>query len=263
MPDDSSIQTIILCGGRGTRLREYTETIPKVLVEVGGRPILWHIMKTYAHAGFAEFVLTLGYLGDRVKEYFLDYDGWRGRDLRLRLGQRQPPELLGRDGEDWEITFADTGAATNTGGRIKRVEPYIRGNEFFVTYGDGVGDVNLCGLLDFHRRHRRIGTVTAVRPALNFGIIELNGDQCVTRFTEKPRLDAWVNGGFFVFDRRLFDYLEDDSVLEREPLERLAADGQLVAYRHEGFWACMDTYKDTERLNELWSTNQAVWKVWD
>jgi glucose-1-phosphate cytidylyltransferase len=257
----TSVQTVILCGGRGTRLREYTETIPKVLVEVGGQPILWHIMKTYAHFGFNDFVLALGYLGDRIKQYFLDCHGWRGRDMRLRLGRYDPPELLGGE-DDWRVTFADTGPETNTGGRIKRVRPYLGDDVFFATYGDGVADLDLRELLRFHRSHGRIATVTAVRPVLSFGVMELEESQAVRRFREKPRLDHWINGGFFVFDSRVFDYLDESSILEREPLERLATDGQLMAYCHDRFWACMDTYKDNERLNELWASGQAPWKVW-
>jgi len=256
------MQTVILCGGRGMRLREYTEAIPKVLVEVGGRPILWHIIKYYAHFNYTDFVLALGYLGDRIKEYFLDYHGWKGRDLRLCLGSTHPPELIGADGEDWTITFAGTGLDTNTGGRIKRVRLYLRDDVFFVTYGDGVSDIDLRQLEEFHRSHGRIATVTVVRPRLTFGVLDVDGEQQVTRFNEKPRLDGWINGGFFVFDSRVFDYLEDDSVLEREPLERLAADRQLMAYQHRGFWACMDTYKDNLDLNAAWSCGEAPWRTW-
>jgi glucose-1-phosphate cytidylyltransferase len=213
------------------RLREYTEAIPKVLVEVGGQPILWHIMMGYGHYEYTDFVLALGYLGDRIKEYFLDYHGWRGRDLRLRLGSNQSPELLGTDGREWTITFVGTGLDTNTGGRIKRVRSYLRDNVFFATYGDGLSDLDLRRLEEFHRSHGRIATVTVVRPRLTFGVLDVNGEQQVTRFNEKPCLDGWINGGFFVFDNRVFDYLEDDSVLEREPMEKLAADGQLMAYK--------------------------------
>ena len=256
------MQTVILCGGRGMRLREYTEAIPKVLVEVGGRPILWHIMKGYAHHSYTDFVLALGYLGDRIKGYFLDYLGWKGRDLRLRLGSNQSPELLGADGEDWTITFVSTGLDTNTGGRIKRVRPYLQDDVFFATYGDGVSDIDLGRLEEFHRSHGRIATVTIVKPRLTFGLIDVDAEQQVTRFTEKPDLEGWINGGFFVFDSRVFDYLEDDSILEREPMERLAADRQLMAYQHHGFWACMDTYKDNVDLNAAWSSGEAPWRTW-
>lgn len=258
----TAMQAVILCGGRGTRLREYTEALPKVLVEVGGRPILWHIMKGYAHCGFDDFVLALGYLADRVKEYFLDYHGWRGRDFHLELGSAMPPRVLS-NGEAWSITFADTGLETNTGGRLKRVQPYLRPGPFFATYGDGVSDLHHRRLLDFHRSHGRIATVTVVRPRLTFGVVDLRADGEVARFSEKPQMNSWINGGFFVFDHRVFEYLGDDAVLEREPMQRLAADGQLMAYRHEGYWACMDTYKDNVDLNAAWSNGSAPWRTWN
>ena len=246
---------MILCGGRGTRLREYTEAIPKVLVEVGGYPILWHIMKGYAAYGFDDFVLALGYLADRVKDYV---DG----------NQEKPAQAGGsgntdRSTESWSIAAIDTGEETNTGGRIKRLEKSVRGQTFFATYGDGVSDIDLRSLLSFHRAHGKAATLTVVRPQLNFGLVELGDDDRVRSFTEKPRMDGWINGGFFVFDRRVFEYLEDDSVLERDPMERLANDGQLMAYRHDGFWACMDTYKDNVSLNQSWSAGKAPWKTWD
>ncbi len=256
------MKTVILCGGRGMRLREYTEAIPKVLVEIGGRPILWHIMKTYSHYGYTDYVLALGYLGDRVKEFFLEYQGWRRRDIRLRLGETAPPELLGGDGEDWTITFAGTGLDTNTGGRIKRLEPYLTDDVFFATYGDGVSDLDLDALLAFHRSHGRVATVTVVQPRIGLGVLDVDADQRVTRFEEKPQMDGWVNGGFFVFDRRVFDYLDDNSDLERECLTRLAEDRQLMAYQHRGFWACMDTYKDNVDLNARWSCGHAPWRIW-
>lgn len=257
------VPTVILCGGKGTRLREYTEAMPKVLVEVGGRPILWHIMKIYAHYGFTDFNLCLGYLGEKIKEYFVSSRAGLGHDMRLRLESQDPPQMLGTNGKDWEITFVDTGVETNTGGRIKRMRSFLKGDIFFVTYGDGVADLDLRKLLDFHLAHGRVATVTRIRPTLNFGVLEVREDHTVSSFKEKPRLDLWINGGFFVFDHRVFDYLDDNSVLEQEPLERLAIDHQLMAYPHEGFWACMDTYKDTERLNELWTQGQASWKLWE
>jgi glucose-1-phosphate cytidylyltransferase len=258
----SGVQTVILCGGRGTRLREYTEALPKVLVEVGGHPILWHIMKGYAHCGFDDFVLALGYLPDQIKQYFLDYNGWRGRDLRLELGSRRPPQVVG-NGEAWSIIFADTGLETNTGGRLKRVRQYLRPGLFFATYGDGVSDLDHRHLLDFHRAHGRIATVTVVRPRLTFGVVDLHADGQVARFSEKPQMNSWINGGFFVFDHRVFDYLSDDAPLERDPMQRLAADGELMAYRHEGFWGCMDTYKDNVDLNSVWSSGRAPWRTWE
>ncbi len=262
MTASNGIQTVVLCGGKGTRLRERTESLPKVLVEVGSRPILWHIMKGYAHYGFSDFILALGHLGDRITEYFIDQDGWRGRDIRLRLGSGSPPQLLPSSDDGWSISCVDTGAETNSGGRIKRLSGHIEGDIFFTTYGDGVSDVDLSRLLEFHRSHGKVATVTVVRPRLTFGLLDVRDDNVVTRFEEKPRLDGWINGGFFVFDRRIFDYLEDDSILEREPMEQLAADGQLVAFRHEGFWACMDTYKDQADLNATWSSGKAPWRTW-
>jgi glucose-1-phosphate cytidylyltransferase len=254
------VQTVILCGGRGTRLREYTDVLPKVLVEVGGYPILWHIMKGYSHCGFRDFVLALGHLGERVKEYF-DLE-FRSCELATLRGSQGMRDRLADD-DDWSIIFADTGIDTNTGGRLRRLQHLIDGPTFFATYGDGVADVDQRRLLEFHRSHNRIATVTVVRPRLGFGVVELDGGDRVARFREKPRLDSWINGGFFVFDRRVFDYIDEDSVLEREPMERLAADGELIAYRHEGFWACMDTYKDTIDLNSAWARGQAPWRTWN
>lgn len=260
---------MILCGGRGTRLREYTEAIPKVLVEVGGYPILWHIMKGYAACGFDDFVLALGYLADRVKDYFGESferpaqaagPGGKGRPaVEGARASRRPHRPV----ESWSVATIDTGEETNTGGRIKRLEQAVHGQTFFATYGDGVSDIDLRSLLSFHRGHGKVATVTVVRPQLTFGLVELEDDDQVRCFTEKPRMDGWINGGFFVFDRRVFEYLEDDSVLEREPMERLANDGQLMAYRHNGFWACMDTYKDNVDLNQSWSAGNAAWRTWD
>jgi len=257
------IQTVILCGGRGTRLREFTEAIPKVLVEVGGRPILWHIMKGYGASGYSDFILALGYLGERIKGYFIDFNSWRGQDVRIRLGSPESLEMVGHRLDDWTVTFVDTGQDTNTGGRLKRLESYVKGNTFFATYGDGVSNIDYDRLLEFHRNHGRIATVTVTRPHLNFGLVELDGADRVTAFKEKPEVDGWINGGFFVFDRRIFDYLDPNSVLEREPMEQLAKAGELMAYCHQGFWACMDTYKDNLDLNTMWQSGQAPWKKWD
>jgi glucose-1-phosphate cytidylyltransferase len=232
------MKTVILCGGRGTRLGEHGATIPKALIEIGGQPILWHLLKLYAHQGFNDFILCLGFLGDEIKNYFVENEN------------------------TFKIEFVDTGLDTNTGGRIKRIEHLIDNETFFATYGDGLSDLNLNALLDFHQSHKRLATLTAVHPHSNFGIMKLNEESAVIEFQEKPRLREWINGGFFVFNRKVFDFLEEDSILEREPLERLANERQLIAYQHTGFWKCMDTYKDNMEFNQLWDSNQAAWKIW-
>jgi glucose-1-phosphate cytidylyltransferase len=231
---------VILCGGRGTRLREHTQTIPKPLVEIGGRPILWHVIRIYAAQGFDRFLLCTGHRGELI-ERFVENDGL-------------PPGL--------GIECIDTGEDTPTGGRVARVADRLGGERFCVTYADGVADVDLAALLDFHREHGALATMTVVQPELQFGVAELNGDGHVRGFTEKPRFDGWINGGFFCFEPGALEYIADDSVLEREPLERLAGDDQLRAYRHSGFWDCMDTYKDAVLLNDLWAGGRAPWKLW-
>lgn len=257
------MKIVILCGGRGTRLREKTEEIPKPLVEIGGRPILWHVMKLYAHFGFRDFLLCLGYKGVKIKEYFVESNTWRLNDFSLSLGNNGSKiKLLDNEQERWNIAFIDTGLDTKTGGRIKKIQPCIKGDLFMATYADGVADIDVNALLEFHKRHGRIATVTAVRPASQFGIMQLDGNGRVAEFMEKPRLNDWVNGGFFVFDHRVFDYLEENSILEQEPFERLAEEGEIMAYRHEGYWACMDTYKDTATLNGLWRSRRAPWEMW-
>jgi glucose-1-phosphate cytidylyltransferase len=234
------MKTVILCGGRGTRLGERGVSVPKALIEIGERPVLWHLMKLYAHQGLRDFVLCLGYLGDSIEQYFREHNG-----------------------EDWRITFAQTGLDTNTGGRVKRVQHHIGSDDLFcVTYGDGLADMDLSALLAFHRRHGKLATLTAVHPRSSFGILKLDDRNAVTEFEEKPVMKEWINGGFFVFNRAVFDYLDEDCVLEREPLERLARERQLIAYPHTGFWKCMDTYKDNVELNQLWEAGQADWKVW-
>ena len=230
----------ILCGGRGTRLREHTQAIPKALVEVGGRPILWHIVRIYAAQGFRRAVLCLGYKGEMIEEF---------------AGAEDWPEGI-------EVLPVDTGLDTPTGGRLAAARPQIGERTFCATYGDGVADIDLPALVAFHRAHGAAATMTVVRPLLQFGITELGGDGLVTGFHEKPRSEHWINGGFFCFEPAVFDELRPDSVLEREPLERLAAAGQLRAYRHEGFWDCMDTYKDAVLLNDLWEQGRAPWRVW-
>jgi glucose-1-phosphate cytidylyltransferase len=236
----SAPSVVILCGGRGTRLREHTQTIPKPLVEIGGRPILWHVIRIYAEQGFRRFILCTGH-GAELIEAFVENDGL-------------PPGL--------EIDCVQTGEDTPTGGRIARVADRLYGERFCATYADGVADIDLGALLSFHQSHDALATMTVVQPELQFGVAELNGDGHVSGFTEKPRYEGWINGGFFCFEPGALDYIGPDSVLERDPLEGLAADGQLRAFRHQGFWDCMDTYKDAVLLNDLWAEGRAPWKVW-
>jgi len=262
---NSNIPVVILCGGMGTRLREETEYRPKPLVEVGNRPILWHIMKIYGWHGFKRFVLCLGYKGSMIKQYFLDYR-LMTRNFTLQFDSNAEP-LVESNGtpEDWTITFADTGINAMTGARIKRIRPYIDSNEFMLTYGDGVADINLQELLKFHRGHGRLATVTAVHPVARFGELMIEGDR-VVQFAEKSQApEGFINGGFFVFNKGIFAYLPDDEscVLEREPLERLAADGELMTFHHTGFWHCMDTYRDSLMLNQLWGSPKPPWKIWN
>jgi len=258
------MKVVILCGGKGTRLKEKTESIPKPLIDIGGRPILWHIMKVYSSFGFDDFILCLGYKGQAIKEYFMQYASWKHQDFKLDLSAREPGiDLINHDCEKWKITFVDTGLDTNTGGRIKRVASLINPSEsFMVTYGDGLADIDINQLVSFHHAHEKIGTVTIVKPQLQFGLLDIDERGKVTRFTEKPILDRWINGGFFVFRPEFLEMLRDGDVLEQTPLERLAADNQLMAFRHESYWKCMDTFKDSELLNEQWVKNDAPWKTW-
>ena len=258
------MKTIVLCGGQGTRLREETEYRPKPLVDVGGRPILWHIMKTYAHYGFRDFVLCLGYRGHMIKEYFLNYEAMNN-DFTICLGRRNNISYHGaHEEQDFHVTLADTGLDSMTGARVKRVERYIDEDLFMVTYGDGLSDLNLSELVQFHRQHGRLATITTVRPISRFGILELSDEGQVQDFAEKPQINGWASAGFFVFNRLVLDYLslEPSCVLEREPMERLASAGELMAYRHDGFFFAMDTYREYLHLNDLWNTGRAPWAVW-
>lgn len=257
------MKVVLLCGGLGTRLREETEFRPKPMVEIGGRPILWHIMKGFAQHGLREFVVCLGYKGGVIREYFLDYEAMNN-DVTIGLGNESWIQHHGAHGEqDFEVTLAETGAETMTGGRVKRIRRYVQDDTFLVTYGDGLSDVDVSRLVRFHREHGRIATVTAVRPISRFGVLQIADDGSVSRFAEKPRAEGWISAGFFVFDRRVFDYLGgDDCVLEEAPLARLAAEGQLRAYRHEGFFYAMDTFREYAALNEMWKSGKAPWKTW-
>jgi glucose-1-phosphate cytidylyltransferase len=258
------VKVVILCGGQGMRLREETEYRPKPLLEVGARPILWHIMKIYAHAGFRDFILCLGYRGHMIKEYFLNYEAMNN-DFTICLGRQQRIAYHNAHAEqDFNVTLADTGIETMTGGRVRRVHEYIDDENFMMTYGDGVADVDIRALVNFHHSHGRLATITSVRPTSRFGILDLSDEGRVDGFVEKPQLDGWANAGFLVFNRRIFDYLtDDDCILEREPLERLAREGQLMGYRHEGFFYAMDTYREYLHLNDLWATGKAPWKIWE
>jgi glucose-1-phosphate cytidylyltransferase len=256
------MKVVILAGGFGTRLAEETDRIPKPMVEIGGRPILWHIMKHYAHYGFKEFFIALGYKGEVIKRYFLDYY-LINSNLTINLSNGDV-QVHNKQGEDWIVHLVDTGLHTLTGGRVKRLEPWLKDETFMVTYGDGVSDIDLQDLLRFHRSHGKLATVTAVRPPARFGGLIFDGD-LVAEFTEKPQIgEGWINGGFMVFEPGVFDYLEGDHTsLEADALERLAADRQLVAYRHDGFWQCMDTLRDVRLLESLWQSGKPPWKVWD
>jgi len=233
------------------------------MVEIGGRPVLWHIMKTYAHHGFREFVLCLGYRGAAIKEYFLNYEAMNN-DFSICLGQKSQIHYHGLHTEQgFSVTLADTGIESMTGGRISRIARYIDADTFLLTYGDGVANVDVRNLVEYHKSHGRLATVTTVSPVSRFGMLDLDANDRVNTFTEKPNIDGWMSAGYFVLDRKVFDYLGgDECIFEREPLERLAREGQLMAYRHPGFFYAMDTYRDYLYLNELWTSGHAPWKVW-
>ena len=257
------MRVVILCGGLGTRMREETEFRPKPMVEIGGRPILWHIMKIYAHHGFNDFVLCLGYKGNQIKEYFLNYEAMNN-DFTISLGNREHITYHSKHEEkDFRVSLVDTGADTMTGGRIKRIERHIPDDVFMVTYGDGVANIDIKALVAFHHAHAKMATVTAARPVSRFGVLDVKKDGSVGSFAEKPTSDGWASAGFFVFNRSIFRYLDDDTcILERQPLEALAQEDQLVAYRHTGSFYAMDTYRESKALNDLWNSGDAPWKAW-
>lgn len=255
------MKVAILAGGQGTRLAEETEVRPKPMVEVGGRPILWHIMRHYDHYGFNEFVVALGYKGDYIKRYFAEYHG-ASRSMRVRLGTGEVEVHEDGFSEDWTVDLIETGRWTNTGGRIKRLSRVIN-ETFFLTWGDGVSNVDLRALLDFHKSHGKMVTITAVHPPPRFGQLILDGD-AVVEFSEKPLTKEWINGAFFVCEPDVFDYIDgDETLFEKEPLEKLAANGELMAYRHAGFWQPMDTLRDRVLLDRLWDTDNPPWRVWE
>jgi len=244
---------VILAGGKGMRMREHTESMPKALVTIGPYPVILHVMKIFAAFGYKRFILCLGYKAQAVKEYFMHHD-WMTQDFTLTMGPTETKRVMNRSSYflDFEITFADTGLDTPTGGRVKKIEKYVDTDNFLVAYCDGLSDINISELVRFHKKMEKIGTVTAVHTMSPFGIIEVDEKGHAVSFREKPVLPGYVNGGFLVFKKNIFDYLNVNSVLEEEPLRRLASEQELAGYRHEGFWACMDTFKDWERLNMLW-----------
>ncbi|MCB9832911.1 MAG: NTP transferase domain-containing protein [Planctomycetes bacterium] len=258
-------QVVILCGGEGTRLRQETEFKPKALVEIGGRPILWHLMRSYHHWGYRRFVLCLGYKGEMIKDYFLDYR-WRDFDfvLDLKTGDRKRIRSERDEVEDWEISFVETGATTQTGARLSRARHAIDGETFLFNYCDGLSDIDLDALVAFHRAKGKVATLTGFHPRSRFGIVRAAGDGIVDYFVEKPVMAEMTSGGFFVMNRRIFDYVGDelDCILETGPMERLAGDRELALYQHDGFWYSMDTYKEALALNRMWDEGKAPWKVW-
>jgi glucose-1-phosphate cytidylyltransferase len=261
-----NIPVAILCGGKGTRLREETEFRPKPLIAVGDRPMIWHIMKTYAHYGFKDFMLCLGYKGQMIREYFINYD-WNHSDILLELGNKHVTKLdNGHNEEDWRIWLCDTGQETMTGGRLKRLAPYIEqtgSNIFLATYGDGVANININDLVAFHHSHGKLATITAVRAPSRFGELVIEND-LVTSFKEKPpTTEGWISGGFFVLNSKVLDLISGDSTtFEAEPLRTLSEKGELAVYRHSGYWQCMDTYREVEVLSQLYTSGKAGWKVW-
>lgn len=258
------MKVVILCGGYGTRISEESHLRPKPMIEIGERPILWHIMKTYSHYGFNEFVLCLGYKGHMIKEYFANYFLY-GSDITFDLTSNNRMEIHSSESvEPWKVTLANTGLDTMTGGRIKRIQKYIGDESFMLTYGDGVADVNVQKLCEFHKEHGKIATITAVQPSGKYGVLGINEELAVLEFVEKPKnVDAWINGGFMVLEPRIFDFIDSDATsFEVEPLETLASEGEIAAYKHVGFWQCMDSQRDKHVLESIWKSGKAPWKVW-
>ncbi len=254
------MKVLILAGGYGTRLSEETELKPKPMVHIGEYPMLWHIMKIYAAYGFNEFIILLGYKGNMIKDYFLNYF-MHHNDFTIDLENNQVEHHTKRS-ENWKITFLDTGNDTMTGGRVKQAAPYIQGEQFMLTYGDGVADIDIQALVHFHKEKQKLCTMTSIIPEGRFGRLQIDEEQHINSFVEKPREENWINGGFFVCEPEVLDYIEgDDTVLEKKPLETLAQNDQLVAYKHRGFWRCMDTIMDKRKLEEIWQ-KEGKWKVW-
>ena len=260
---DSNVKVAILAGGKGTRLAEETSVRPKPMVEIGGKPILWHIMSIYSHYGFDEFAIALGYKGDHIKRYFAEYGTLSG-NLSIDMADPVPLRRMEERRVPWKIDLIETGDETLTGGRVKRLGDYLGGSTFMLTWGDGVSDIDIRALIDFHRSHGKLATITAVRPPARYGHMRFEGDKVIA-FEEKPQTaEGWINGAFFVLEPEVLDYIEGDMVMfEHAPLENLARDGQLMAYRHEGFWAAMDTLRDKHVLQKIWDSGKRPWAVWE
>ncbi len=258
------MKAVLLAGGFGTRISEESQFRPKPMIEIGGMPILWHIMKLYSKYGFNEFIICAGYKQHVIKEWFADYF-LHTSDITFDFTQDNKIIVHNKRTEQWKVTVVDTGLSTMTGGRIKRVRSFIGNEPFFMTYGDGVSDVDISALLKFHRSHGKLATMSAVKPDSRFGVLDLSADNQVNAFREKSDIDSgYINAGFMVLEPKVLDYIKDDTIMfEREPLERLSAEGQLMCYKHRGFWQCMDTLRDKEKLEKLWSENKAPWKVWN
>jgi len=255
------MKVVILCGGLGTRLREETEYKPKPMVEIGGRPILWHIMKIYSTYCFNDFILCLGYKQHIIREYFLNYE-YMNNDFTINLGSREKIVYHSTHNENWNVTLVDTGLETKKGTRVKKIEPYIKEDRFMLTYGDGVGNINIRELINYHLKQGKIATFTGVHPISRFATVETDESGEITAWSEKKTLEGYINAGFFVLERKIFDYLDDDCELEERPMERLAKEKQIAMYKYDGFWHCMDTYRDYMFLQSLWERGEAPWKIW-
>jgi len=256
------MKVVLLAGGLGTRLREETDVKPKPMIEVGNHPILWHIMKTYASYGHTDFVVCSGYKGEVIKNWFANFRILNS-DFTVSFNEFVSLNFHSEIAENgWNVTISDTGAETMTGGRIKRVQKYVGNEAFLCTYGDGVADINIENLIQFHKSHGKIATLTTVKPVSRFGVLDVGANNQVEAFKEKPQAEGFINGGFFVFEPEIFDYLDENCVLEQDPLRKLAEDGELMAFNHDGFWQPMDTYRELTILNELWKSGSAPWKVW-
>lgn len=254
------MEVVILCGGMGTRLKEETEFRPKPMVAIGGRPILWHIMNIFSSYGFNSFILCLGFKGDVIKEYFLNYE-YMNCDFTIDFENKKTVTIHNNKdvANNWKVTLADTGLETETGGRVSRIQKYITGKSFLMTYGDGLSDINIAKLIQYHKQKNKIATLTGFRPFSRFGSLEIDSNSLVQNFREKPRMEGYVSGGFFVFDKKIFDYLDDHCVLEQEPLMQLAKAQELAMFRHDGFWKSMDTYRDFLDLNRMWKEGDRPW----